>query len=72
MKSWFAPTTAGITANQRFTPTASAVPVSVKVPASKNRMRCLLLVKGAAQESVGVLDRSRVRFILPLYPMGYN
>ena len=52
MNSWFAPTTAGMSANQRFTLVASTVPATVKVPARKKRMRCFFPAVVLTHEAV--------------------
>ncbi len=72
MNNWLAPTTAGMRANQRFTLTASTVPITVKVPARKNRMRCFFPAVVRAHDAVsGVAVRVRCEFIRELYPIGY-
>jgi len=53
MGNWFAPTTAGMSANQRFTLAASTVPVTVKVPRQKEE-NALLLSGGCAHARSGV------------------
>lgn len=72
MSSWFAPTTAGMSANQRFTLAASTVPVTVKVPARKKRMRCFFPAVVLTHDAVsGVAVRVRCEFIGAVYPTGY-
>ena len=52
-RSWLAPTSPGKSANHRFTLAARIVPVSVKVPAKKNRIRCFGQPLLAAQWGAG-------------------
>lgn len=71
MSNWFAPTTAGTSANQRFTLAASTVPVTVKVPARKKRMRCFFLEVVLTHEAVwGVATRVRREFTGSATPAG--
>lgn len=62
-----------MTANQGLTPTASAVPVTVKVPASRNMMRCLVHSDVLTHESAELGSMLGViNFIILLYPTGYS
>lgn len=72
MNNWLAPTRAGMSANQRFTLTASTVPVTVKVPARKKRMRCFFPAVVLRHDAVsGVTVRVRGECIGVVYPSGY-
>ena len=73
MNSWFAPTTAGMSANQRFTLAASTVPVTVKVPARKKRMRCFFPAVVLTHDALSVVAvMVGCEFIGAVYPIGYT
>lgn len=73
ISNWFAPTTPGMRANQGLTLAARTVPVTVKVPASRKRIRCLFPAEVLTHDAVsGVLAGVRDEFITSVYPMGYK
>ena len=73
MSSCSAPTTAGISANQRFTLAASTVPVTEKVPARKKGMRrffrAVVLTHGAVSVVAVIVG---CQFVGTAYPSGYT
>jgi hypothetical protein len=73
ISNWFAPTTAGMRANHRFTLAARTVPVTAKVPASRKRIRCFFLTVVLTHDEVFCVSvEARCEFRGSIYPMGYK